>query len=138
MSSLPAYEEIEHPADLALVVRGASVEQLFVHAAEGMFNLMQYERVGETAPVSERIRLAALDVDMLLVDWLSELLYRSEVGQALYTFFDITVNREASLDAQALGERGHAPRRSVKAVTYSDLAIEHTTSGYQATITFDV
>ena len=37
--SLPPWEEVEHTADVALLVRGVTLAELFANAARGMLNL---------------------------------------------------------------------------------------------------
>jgi SHS2 domain-containing protein len=74
----------------------------------------------------------------LLVDWLGELLYLSERAGACYDDFEIVELDSTALRARVRGSGGRAPRRGIKAVTYSDLQVLRTAAGHEVTITFDV
>ena len=135
---LPRFEEIDHTADLCLRAYGSSLKELFVHAARGMFALMQCEPGGREQRVSHHILLAADDLETLLVDWLNELLYLGEAQQELYDVYDIDHLGETRLEALVRGATGHPCQKGIKAATFFDLHVTRSRAGYQATITFDV
>ena len=132
------YEEVEHTADLALRAWGRDLGELLIHAAKGMFALMDCISEGEQEPVDVSISVMAADEEMLLVEWLQELLYESEREQAEFTGFEIRVGGFCTLDGVAHGVAPRVPQRGIKAATYSDLAVNCGAKGCQATITFDV
>ncbi len=142
----PSYEEIEHTADWAIRVRGRDLEALFVAAARGMFSLLT-----ETAAVEPRreieLDLRAIDTETLLVDWLNELLYLAEERQLLCSDFQITQldapepgrsERAARLRARVAGCAAPGLRKTIKAATFSSLAITRAAAGYTTEIVFDV
>ncbi|MBI1802572.1 MAG: archease [Chloroflexi bacterium] len=137
ISPLPAYEEIEHTADVALRVRGQSLEELFCHAAEGMFSLMAGQTLGPSAPPCE-IELEADDTVALLVGWLNELLYQSEMKNLLFRQFDVQLFNGRQLRGAASGSASRDIRKPIKAVTFHDLKIIQQGGWYEATIVFDV
>lgn len=128
------YEEARHTADVAIRAWGDSLEELFASAARGMFSL-----VGEAG--SDRsvhtVRLSADDLETLLVDWLTELIYLSEAHQEVYDQFDLRLTPSWQLEATIRG--GPIGRRTgaVKAATYHGLRIEVDRGAYSATIVFD-
>ncbi len=133
------FVEIEHTADLALRVRGDDLPSLFAHAAQGMFHLMRYPPpASEAAPLAREIALQADDPETLLVDWLGELLYLADRETAHFDRFEILAMEGTALRATIHGHAPQRPGRSIKAVTYADLAIRPTASGLETTITFDV
>lgn len=133
------FVEIEHTADLALRVWGADLPELFVHAAQGMFHLMRYPMsTGETRPVAYEIALSADDVEMLLVDWLDELLYLAQRDAARLERYEIVAWEGVALRAKVYGRAPWHPTRAIKAVTYADLAIRRVGEGYETIVTFDV
>ncbi len=132
------YEEVEHTADVALRVWGDDLEMLLVHAAEGMFALMDCTRSKETNALMTRINLTARDEAMLLVEWLQELLYESERQQAEFLRFDLSIVGEYRLQAEVEGVTPCVPKRGIKAVTYSDLVVHCDAKGCETTITFDI
>ncbi|HEX3726777.1 MAG TPA: archease, partial [Pirellulales bacterium] len=69
------YEVFEHTADLGLRVRAADPSALFANAALGLFSLIAPNRntIRSVEQVTFAMRGEALD--LLLFDWLAELLY---------------------------------------------------------------
>ena len=136
---LEPFSELEHTSDLCLQVRGHDLKQLFCHAAQGMFSLMQGEPAGTPDRLTRVIELDALDVEMLLVDWLSELLYLAEVERVCFDTFEITTIEPTHLQATTKGRAPWRFARGIKAVTFFDLQVRRNSAGYYETeITFDV
>ncbi len=113
---------------------GPTLGDLFAAAAEGLGSLLG-PVAGETR--SFHLALSAPDPETLLVDWLTELIYRSERTGDTYCRSEVRISADLELEAEvwsgAMGER----RSVVKAATYHGLAIEHGPLGYSATIVFD-
>lgn len=134
----PPFEELEHTADLRLKVRGSNLEELFTHAAQGMFYLMRCQPQGEGRAVTRQVMLESYDLEALLVDWLNELLYLREANQECYHAYEIVHLEPTRLEATVRGSTGHWPQKVIKAATFSALEIVRDARGYSATITFDV
>ncbi|MEX0788709.1 MAG: archease [Anaerolineales bacterium] len=136
MDELP-YTEIEHTADWALEVRGGSLADLLVHAAEGMLDLMG----AETAPGPSRtlhLHVQAADAEALLVAWLEEILVRMELAPVTFSDFQVRVADSTELEAELReGVRGDL-EKMIKAVTFHDLRVEHGPSGWKTVVVFDV
>jgi SHS2 domain-containing protein len=132
------FEELDHTADLRLRVHGRDLAELFVHAAQGLAYLMCCPARGEGQPVYRQVELRADDLEGLLVDWLNELIYLSETEQRCYPEIQITHVDSQRLRAAARGLSHHPPHKVIKAATFSDLQVQETDAGYEATITFDV
>ncbi len=122
------YEEIDHTADVGIRAYGASLNELFANAAEGMFSLIaDLERV---KPIGEiDVRVTAEDVPTLLLRWLSELLYVHETQHFLFSTFDVRVDG-TSLQGRAKGEAidktRHELNLAIKAVTRHRLKVDPT------------
>ena len=135
------YEFIEHTADSGLKAYGASIEELFVHAAEGLFDvLVSTKNVEET---EERvIDVDAEAVDNLMVSWLSELLYLYDTERLVFSCFQIQQIENNRLKAVARGEvldpTRHEIKTGIKAVTYHQLYLEETEAGWEAQVIFDI
>lgn len=134
----PAYEELDHTADLAIRVHGADLAELFLHAAQGLFALMRPEPADPLPTVSHCLDLEAGDVESLLVAWLNELCYLCEREKGCYNIFQMITLTPTRLVARVEGFRGCARQRGIKAATFHDLAVRRSATGYTATITFDV
>lgn len=133
-----SFQTVDHTADWAIEVHGSSLEQLFLYAALGMNSLM----IGDFAKVSgntfRNIQLAAEDTETLLVDWLSELAYWAESEQLIFNQFSFNEFEPGRLDGTAFGGAVSSIEKHIKAVTYHELKIIETESGWKATIIFDV
>jgi len=135
----PPYKEVDHTADLCLYVSGANLEELFTHAAQGMFDLMRCTPTdAPREAVRREIALTGFDIETLLVDWLTELLYANETQDEVYQKVTFNELDATHLVAIVQGETNHPAGRGIKAVTFSGLLVDHTESEYETTITFDV
>lgn len=138
------YEFVDHTADLAVRLMANSAAALFEEAAEALTDtICDVSTVRPTG--AEQVALDSPDLDALLVDWLSELLYRFDVHGFLAAEATVTLQQDqerCSLEATIRGERFDAERHRikvlVKAITYHDLAIRETPSGWEATVVVDI
>jgi SHS2 domain-containing protein len=135
------FEIFEHTADLGLRVRGATLEELFAEAARGLFSLIVVNR-DDVLPVEERqIEVAGEENDLLLFDWLNELLFAFESEGLLFGEFEIKIS-DGRLSAIARGEpidpNRHELDHEVKAITYHELKVVQTESGWLAEVIADI
>jgi riboflavin kinase / FMN adenylyltransferase len=132
------YYEIEHTADRALQVWGKDLPDLFAGAARGMFALLS--DIGDRGLATRwyDVTLEALDRETLLVDWLNELLYLSEVEGVLFFDFRMLWVNDKSLQARVGGVPGEPDKTHIKATTFHDLALVADEAGWSTVITFDV
>ena len=134
------YEALSHTADTGIVAYGATVAEVFENAAFGMFDLMFGidDRVGG---VRVLIETAAPTVEDLLVDWLSALLFEAETNDVAFGWFEVEVLEGGRLTGWASGVPSAGLELSgppIKAVTYHELALEKTRTGWSARVVFDV
>jgi SHS2 domain-containing protein len=132
------WEERDHTADLSIHVWGADLADLFATAARGMFALVTDL---DSVPTTEThsVRLEALDVEVLLVDWLNELLYLAEKNQpAAYVQYDFDELTATSLQARVVGGPVETYHTYIKAATYHNLEVQETDVGFETEIVFDI
>ncbi len=130
------FTEIEHTADWALKVWAPDLPGLFRLAAEGMYSLT--ETMLHAQPRIERaIELTAIDMESLLVSFLSELLYLSETESLGFDRFQVVL-RDTTLQAWLEGAPISGQKKEIKAVTFHNLRICRTPGGFSVTIVFDV
>lgn len=142
------FEALPHTADLKIRVYGASLLELFSNALIGMFQSIEpvvpqcaivHDRVQcDMLPAQHAISLSAPEVDLLLIDFLSEALYLSDVHNEAYLGVDIHSIDEHSINAVIKGVPVKRFGIEIKAVTYHDLHIHKTGDGYQVDIVFDI
>jgi len=132
----PPFEEVAHTADRALRIRGGDWPELFANAARGLNSLMAAHAPEPT--LMREIALEAIDLESLLVAWLSELAFQAETDALLFTRFEFRRLTVDALNALAHGGRAAHIDRHVKAVTFHGLSIAPEAAGWVTTVVFDV
>ena len=137
MSKASGYEELEHTADVSLLVWAPDLLGLFEEAARGMFDLLN-NQVNESVLEETTYSISAgLDTESTLVILLNELLYQSEMTGLDFHSFDLQFSGE-KLIVKAEGHPVLSRSKDIKAVTFSGLSIVKTRRGVETTIVFDV
>lgn len=136
-----SYETFEHTADLGLRVRAADLATLFSEAARGLFSIIVPDLTTVRPLDLFDFSVAGPPNDLLLFDWLNELLYTYETRHVLLSQFDVTLS-ETGLQAVARGEPiardRHALEHEVKAITYHGLKLEREQDGWLAEVIVDI
>jgi SHS2 domain-containing protein len=135
------FETFEHTADLGLRVRAGSVNQLFEEAARALFSAI----VDNLDSVQPRecfdTDLENDEIELLLFDWLRELLYRFDVEHIVFAMFQVEVQNQR-LHGKAWGEpldrARHHLLNEVKAITYHGLRLEQAKDGWLAEVIVDI
>lgn len=140
----PRFEFVEHTADIAARLTAPDLAGLF-EAGAAAFTEAVTDRATVRAAESRTVHLEAPELDLLLVDWLEELLYLFETDGLLVAETKAHVIEgpgACALDGRLLGERRdparHGLKLLVKAVTYHGLRIERVNESYVATVIFDI
>ncbi len=138
------YEFLYHIADAKFRAYGSTMEEAFENAALAMFNVMLDTKNLKLRQVRE-IELTSSDIKMLLVDWLSELLYLFEVEGIVFCEFKIDwiekTGEGFSLTGKARGEpidlSRHRFDTQVKAVTLHELEVQQTEESFWVQVVVD-
>ena len=140
-----SYEILEHTADMALKVRGDTMDDLFLASARGLARLLSpSEDIGDSEEHS--FEKEAQSPERLLVEFLSELVFLHETRGILFSRFDVAVSGPEAdglhrVRARAWGEpfdpERHQLDSPVKAVTQHMLAVDRIGEGWEATIVMD-
>ena len=125
---MKTYELIDHTADVGIKAYGKTLSEAFENAAKGMFDIItdssEIESIGQY-----NIELEAPDLEQLLVDWLSELLFLNSAKNLVFGFFKIDLDeKNKKLTAKVFGEKfdlsKHKIGAEIKAVTYHILEVK--------------
>ncbi len=130
------FDEVAHTADWALKVWSGDLDCLFVEAAHGMYTLMEI-RLESGPRVTQSFELECLDLESLLVSFLSELLYKIEEKRQAFDVCSVTIEG-FHMKAQLEGAPISYQKKEIKAVTFHNLNIIHREGKYEVTIVFDV
>ncbi len=131
---------IEVEADIGFEVWSESLNNLFEEAALAMYEIMV--DIDKVEPKEERdIEIEAEEIDLLMHDWLSELLYITDVERIVFSKFNVTING-FKLEGKAFGEpvdpEKHNPKTEIKAITYHRLKVNRENGIWRTTVILDI
>jgi SHS2 domain-containing protein len=123
------FDYLEHTADACLRGIGTTREEAFCEAARAMFHLMV--DVDQVRPQKRvQVSVTAEKIDLLLVEWLAELLVRKDLEDAVFSRFRVAISGNGAgfdLKGEGWGERldpaRHHVKSDVKGVTYAGLRV---------------
>jgi SHS2 domain-containing protein len=132
------YENLEHTADVMILAYGSTMEECFANAAYGMMDQI-IDANSVDAKVTERFSIEGGNLEDLLYNFLSEVLFIFDAKRLALSVFDVTIE-DGGLDCIARGERfdreKHSPKQEIKAVTYHMMQVNET--DLSVTVLFDV
>jgi SHS2 domain-containing protein len=135
------YEIIEHTADVGIKAFGKNLSDSFENAAKAMFDLItdnsEINNIGQY-----NIILEAPDLEQLLVDWLSELLFLNSSKNLVFGIFNTKIDeKNCQLNANIFGEKFNTSKHKmgieIKAVTYHMLEVNNK-SPFFVKVLFDI
>lgn len=131
-------------SDLSFVARGETLEQAFAAAAEALLAATVARPEAVEGRVTLPIRLEDDDLELLLLAFLSELVFRRDAQGLLLRVGRLRVlaNGRARLEGELVGEPMDAGRHrlegDVKAVTAHGLRVAALDGGWEVHVTLDV
>jgi SHS2 domain-containing protein len=135
------HETFEHTADLGLRARAPDIDTLFVEAAEALFAAIIENPDAVQSQQQVEIQLTGADRELLLFDWLNELLFQFDTAHLVFGRFEVHVCGD-QLQSKAWGEplkcSRHLMNHEVKAITYHGLRVEQTADGWLAEVIVDI
>lgn len=142
------YEILEHTADLKIKSYGKTLPEVFVNMAQGLasqqLGVEDLSEAGEADSGWEDVAVEADGLESLLVDWLNEILYRSDVSQKVYLDFGLSggglefSESPYKIKTKIRGVKIAQKKLEIKAATYHELEIKKTDGGWEATAIFDI
>ena len=132
-------------ADIAFEAVGRDLPELFKEAADATMNVM-IDNLDAIQPRETRhIELSNEKIDMLLFDFLQELIYFKDAERLLLRTREVRIDERDQkwfLKAEATGEpldaARHHQRADVKAVTLHDFSVEKEDGGWKARVLLDI
>jgi SHS2 domain-containing protein len=135
------YKLIDHTADIGIEVYGRELKELFQNAGYALFDIICQ---AQAIKVKDEVDICSegSDVEELIVNWLSELLYRHSVDGWLFCNFSIHELNQTNVRSTAMGERFNPKRhqiiREVKAITYHQLTVRKDNDMWYSRVIFDI
>ena len=132
-------------ADIAFEATGRDLPELFTAAADATMNVMIDNLEAIEPRETRRIALKNDAIDMLLFDFLQELIYFKDADRLLLRIREVQIDEKEdaySLNATAAGESldpaRHRQRADVKAVTLHNFQVERIDGGWKARVLLDI
>ncbi len=131
--------------DNAFEATGRDLPQLFTAAADATMNVMIDNLDAIESREARQIELSNDNVEMLLFDFLQELIYFKDARRLLLRACEMQIDHEDEgylLKAKVAGERlddtRHQQRADVKAVTLHGFSVKKQDSGWKARVLLDI
>lgn len=132
---------LEHTADVGFEAFGSTLPEVFENAARALAHLIV--DLASVKPGEEiRIEVQGANLPDLLVNWLSEILYRHDAERWLFCDFKVESLDDHAVSGIAWGEKldqaRHQTNLLVKAITYHQLSLQQTAGGWRAQVYVDI
>lgn len=133
------FEILAHVSETGVRAYGTNLNQAFANAARAMFSIItDLDKIQPKKQII--IKLAADNLNDLLVEWLNELLFRFDTDGLVFNAFEVQI-KDFSLEAVAIGEKfdpeKHPLKTQIKAATYYNLEVKENKERY-VQVYFDV
>ena len=132
-------------ADIAFEATGRDLPELFIAAGDATMNVMIDNLEAIESRETRQIQLASDSIEMLLFDFLQELIYFKDARRLLLraraTQIDHKGNEyflKAAVAGEQLDDTRHQQRADVKAVTLHGFSVEKHDGGWKAKVLLDI
>lgn len=132
-------------ADIAFEVTARDLPELFSHAADATINVMIDNLEAIDARETRQVELSSDQLDMLLFDFLQELIYFKDAERLLLRVREAQINEKegayylkATITGEPLDAERHQQRADVKAVTLHNFCVEKMDNGWKAKVLLDI
>jgi SHS2 domain-containing protein len=138
------YQFFDHTGDIGVSLTGRTLDALFASAALAFTDsITSVSGIEPRRP--EEVSVDAPELDLVLVDFLSELLYRFDTRGWLTRSADVVVRErdggwtlEGTLSGEKLDPERHPIKVLIKAVTYHGLEVIERDGEWRANVVFDI
>ena len=134
-----SFEELPHTADIKIRARARTLDALFSEVLNSLMQIM-YGKIRSDG-ITREIQLESPSRESLLTDFLSEVLFISEVEGLVFSHADVRIKRlilSAVLHGELFDRERHSGGTEVKGISYTGLRIRKDANGYMVDIVFDV
>ena len=132
-------------ADIAFEATGRDLPELFTASADATMNVMIDNLDAIESRETRQIELSGDKIDMLLFDFLQELVYFKDARRLLLRAREMQIDQKGEayfLKAKVAGEQlddtRHQQRADVKAVTLHGFSVQKHDDGWKAKVLLDI
>lgn len=127
----PHWEHFEHQADIGVRGYGETLEQALEQAANALINVITDINSVEARDCIQ-VTCSAEENDLLLLDWLNELVFQIATRRMLFSSFRINLEEHkltATICGEAVSQKKHKPAVEVKGATFTELKVVQDETG---------
>ena len=135
------FEELEHTADVKMRISAPDFLSLLAESGDAMSSILFGDFEKEHGAMTVEIEAEGTDASELTVNFLSELLFLTEVEYLVPMSYSLEQEGNkvfGTISGVGFDRAKHAGGICVKGISYSDLSLEETDSGLELTIIFDI
>ncbi|MEW6569816.1 MAG: archease [Nitrospirota bacterium] len=132
-------------SDVAFEAWGDTIEEMLQSAARALTNTMTEDVDKIERKITKEFDVEAANVEMLVFNFLQELIFFKDAERLLFSKFDLDVNEKEGrwhLSVKSYGEElspeKHDLRADVKAVSFHNYRVEKTPGRWEADVILDV
>ena len=132
-------------ADIAFEATGCDLPELFIAAADATMNVMIDNLDAIESRETRQIELSSDKIDMLLFDFLQELIYFKDARRLLLRTRETQIDHKgeeyflkATVTGEQLDATRHQQRADVKAVTLHGFSVKQHDDGWKARVLLDI
>ena len=134
------WEHFAHQADIGIRASGGSLNEAFGDAALALTAIIT-EPKSIDAVESVKIECSAANAELLLVNWLSAIIYEMDVRKMLFSRFEAAIENlklSATIWGEKINQQKHSPAVEPKAVTYNQLSVKEESGKWTVQCVIDV
>lgn len=139
------FEILPHTADMRMRVRGKTLKDLFRNAlrAVALYLRQDSEELGklkEKTVTKLPIKIEAVDLNSLLIEFLSEVVAQSDIHNVIFTEVNFKKFGENFLEGRLAGLKVDGFEKDIKAISYHEVDIKKNpeTGMYETLLVFDI
>ena len=134
----------DHTADIGFLIKASTLNELFKSAALATFDVMTNLKIVKPKK-SKKISLKNKNIDLLLFNFIEELIFLKDANYFLFSKFKIKINKNKDayiLNCKAFGEKintkKHELKVDVKAITLHQFYVKKIKNLWNAKIILDI
>ncbi len=131
-------------ADVAFEAHGATIEEMFIAAADATMNTMVNDLSAINKIIDIKLDLLNPELDLLLFNFLNKFIFYKDSQRLLLRVKYLTISHNSSfklaavLSGEKLNSENHQLTVDVKAVTLHKFSVVREAAGWKATVILDI
>ncbi len=139
------FEMLPHTADVRMRVWGETLKELFQNALRAVAlylrpDLEELQKAKEKIPLKRPLKVEAVDLNSLLIEFLSEVVAQSDIHNSVFLDTSFKKFGENFLEGKLMGLKVEGFEKDIKAISYHEVDIHKNpeTGMYETMLVFDI